>query len=207
MKFQYVDICLYVLEFHKRGAYLLRISIIFFLFFAVLEIEAKKNCFIINNYVYFILLLITIIKCQKRCCWSSMGFHSAVHICHPSKVFCRLPSPQLFQLHQEGILGQFFVSEICIFSPETANMTKMWLTIKLSMIKTNKDCISKCYLYWRKKTLLTIHLQHMYLVEVFIAISMTAVVSHVDCCHLGDVQGAIVSKVLWCRERLGVSAL
>lgn len=36
----------------------------------------------------------------------------------------------------------------------------------------------------------------MCLIEVFIAVGMATVVSHVDGCHLSDVQGAIVPKVL-----------
>lgn len=36
----------------------------------------------------------------------------------------------------------------------------------------------------------------MSLIEVFIAIGMAAVVPHVNGCHLGDVQGAVVPKVL-----------
>ena len=36
----------------------------------------------------------------------------------------------------------------------------------------------------------------MCLIEVFIAVGMATVVPHVDSCHLGDVQGAIVPKVL-----------
>ena len=42
----------------------------------------------------------------------------------------------------------------------------------------------------------------MCLIEVFIAIGMATVVPHMDCCHLGDVQGAIVPKVLYYREEM-----
>lgn len=44
--------------------------------------------------------------------------------------------------------------------------------------------------------LLTIHLQYMGLAEFFISIRMTAVVPHMDGCHLGDVEGAVITKVL-----------
>lgn len=48
----------------------------------------------------------------------------------------------------------------------------------------------------RKQPLLTIHLQHMCLIDVFIAVGMATVVSHMDGCHLGNVQGAVIPKVL-----------
>lgn len=47
---------------------------------------------------------------------------------------------------------------------------------------------------WRGE--LTIHLQHMYLAEVLVSIGVAAVVPHVDGGHLGDVQGAVIAKVL-----------
>ena len=47
-----------------------------------------------------------------------------------------------------------------------------------------------------KEVLLTIHLQNMCLVEVLVAVSMATVLPHVDGGHLGDVQGAVVSKIL-----------
>lgn len=36
----------------------------------------------------------------------------------------------------------------------------------------------------------------MCLMEVFVAVGMATVVPHVDGCHLGDVEGAVVPKVL-----------
>lgn len=48
----------------------------------------------------------------------------------------------------------------------------------------------------REKALLTIHLQHMCLAQVLVAVGVAAVVAHVDGRHLGDVQGAVVPKVL-----------
>lgn len=42
----------------------------------------------------------------------------------------------------------------------------------------------------------------MCLIEVFIAIGMATVVPHVNGCHLGDVEGAIVPKVLSHREEM-----
>lgn len=37
----------------------------------------------------------------------------------------------------------------------------------------------------------------MCLIEVLISVGMATVVPHVDGCHLGDVQGTVVPKVLW----------
>lgn len=48
--------------------------------------------------------------------------------------------------------------------------------------------------------LLTIHLQHMRLVEVLVSVGVAAVVPHVDGGHLGDVQGAVIAKVLQYKE-------
>lgn len=48
----------------------------------------------------------------------------------------------------------------------------------------------------RRRGELTIHLQHMYLAEVLVSIGVAAVVPHVDGGHLGDVQGAVIAKVL-----------
>lgn len=42
----------------------------------------------------------------------------------------------------------------------------------------------------------------MCLIEVFIAIGMATVVPHVNGCHLGDVEGAIIPKVLSHREEM-----
>lgn len=47
-----------------------------------------------------------------------------------------------------------------------------------------------------RRVLLTIHLQHMRLVEVLVSVGVAAVVAHVDGGHLGDVQGAVIAKVL-----------
>lgn len=48
--------------------------------------------------------------------------------------------------------------------------------------------------------LLTVHLQHMRLVEVLVSVGVAAVVPHVDGGHLGDVQGAVIAKVLQYKE-------
>lgn len=45
--------------------------------------------------------------------------------------------------------------------------------------------------------LLTIHLQDVGLEQLLMAQGMAGVVAHVDCGHLGDIQGIILTKVLW----------
>lgn len=45
--------------------------------------------------------------------------------------------------------------------------------------------------------LLTIHLQDVGLDQLLMAQGVAGVVAHVDCGHLGDVQGTILAKVLW----------
>ena len=45
--------------------------------------------------------------------------------------------------------------------------------------------------------LLTIHLQDVGLEQLLMAQGVAGVVAHVDCGHLGDVQGIILAKVLW----------
>lgn len=47
---------------------------------------------------------------------------------------------------------------------------------------------------------LTIYLKNVGLKKFLIAVSMTGVVPHVGCGHLGDVQRAVISKVLPERE-------
>lgn len=59
----------------------------------------------------------------------------------------------------------------------------------LQQCQVNRKC-------FKHASVLTIHLQHMGLAQVLIAVCMAAVVAHVNCCHLGDVQGAVVTKVL-----------
>lgn len=48
----------------------------------------------------------------------------------------------------------------------------------------------------RNKPVLTIHLKHMCLAEVLVAVGVAAVVAHVDGRHFRDVQGAVVPEVL-----------
>lgn len=45
--------------------------------------------------------------------------------------------------------------------------------------------------------LLTIHLQDVGLEQLLMAQGVAGVVAHVDCGHLGDVQGIILAEVLW----------
>lgn len=47
---------------------------------------------------------------------------------------------------------------------------------------------------------LTVHLQSVRLKKFLVAISMTGIIAHVSRGHLGDVQRAVVSKVLPVRE-------
>lgn len=48
--------------------------------------------------------------------------------------------------------------------------------------------------------LLTIHLQDVGLEQLLVAQGVAGVVAHVDCGHLGDIQGLILSEVLWAKE-------
>jgi len=48
---------------------------------------------------------------------------------------------------------------------------------------------------------LTIHLKSVGLKEFLVAVSVTAVVAHVDRGHLGDVEWAVISKVLPARDK------
>lgn len=48
---------------------------------------------------------------------------------------------------------------------------------------------------------LTVHLQSVGLKKFLVAISVTGIIAHVSRGHLGDVQRAVISKVLPERER------
>ena len=50
-------------------------------------------------------------------------------------------------------------------------------------------------------SVLTIHLEHMGLTQIFVAVCVAAVVAHVDGRHLGNVEGAVIAKVLIEEER------
>lgn len=50
---------------------------------------------------------------------------------------------------------------------------------------------------------LTVHLQSVGLKKFLVAISMTGIIAHVSRGHLGDVQRAVISKVLPVRESEG----
>lgn len=49
---------------------------------------------------------------------------------------------------------------------------------------------------------LTIHLKSVGLKKFLVAIGVTGIVAHVGRCHLGDVQRAVISKVLPDREKV-----